>query len=493
MLDVIAAMEPKPKRSFKAATVNNITSSWLTTGQSSNAELFPALKTLRARSRNLCNNDPYYSHALTIYRTNVVGPRGIRLQCRFIRERDKQGRLIPDKADNLLVEEAFKEWGKKGNCTTCGKYSWREVQELVIDNTARDGEMLIQIHRGTKYNKFGFALQLIEADHLDEELNGRLKNGNTVTMGVEYDGANKPVAYHLLKYHPGDTHHAQRESQKHVRVEAKDMIHLYRPQRASQTRGFPWATPGMERAWQLAGYEDAEVVKSRVSSCKMGFFTSEDGAPIAGDGEGVDSFGDSVTINSVEPGKMEQLPAGVKFESYDPQHPTTAFKDFIKSVLRGISAAWGFSYNTLANDLEGVNYSSLRQGNLNDRDFWRVLQVWLIENLHERIYDDWLIQSITTAALPLPITKLPKYKRVRWRPRGWQGVDALKDMKANGEAIDRLLKSPQEVVEEEGRDIEEVLGELQEFERLKKEMGLEAKTDMPTPPQGAEADDEENE
>ena len=68
------------KRSFDAAVLNRLTSDWTTTPQTADAELLPELKTLRARSRQLANNDDYARRYLSMVKTNVIGAKGIILQ-----------------------------------------------------------------------------------------------------------------------------------------------------------------------------------------------------------------------------------------------------------------------------------------------------------------------------------------------------------------------------------------------------------------------------
>ena len=71
---------------------------------------------------------------------------------------------------------------------------------MALAAIAEDGEVLIRKVKGFK-NDFGFSLQLIEADHLDEQYNDKEKN---ILLGVEFDEWQKPIAYHLHKSHPGN-------------------------------------------------------------------------------------------------------------------------------------------------------------------------------------------------------------------------------------------------------------------------------------------------
>jgi capsid protein len=123
----------------------------------------------------------------------------------------------------------------------------------------------------------------------------------------------------------------------------------------------------MTQLKQLNGYLEAELVASRTSASKMGFFTSPDGEGFTGDGEA--QVGNDRNMN-VEAGSFVQLPNGVDFKAFDPNHPTSQFESFIKSVLRQIASGLNIPYNELANDLEGVSYSSLRQSVLEASEYY---------------------------------------------------------------------------------------------------------------------------
>ena len=78
----------------------------------------------------------------------------------------------------------------------------------------------------------------------------------------------------------------------------------------------------------------------------MGFFTSPDGDGFTGD-----DYDPQAPIMEAEPGTFTQLPAGMSFEAFDPAHPTTAFAEFEKAILRSISSGLGVSYVSLSNNL----------------------------------------------------------------------------------------------------------------------------------------------
>ncbi len=126
-----------------------------------------------------------------------------------------------------------------------------------------------------------------------------------------------------------------------------------------------------------------------------------------------------------------------------------------------MASGLGVVYPSLANDLEGVNFSSIRHGALEERDQWRIMQNWLIEHLHEKVYDDWLLMALSFGGLPFPLTRLEKFNAAVWQPRGWAWVDPVKDAKANRMMREDGIKSRQAAAAEMGRDFNDEVKEIQ--------------------------------
>lgn len=447
--DLFRRQPKKARRSYEAASTGRLFSSWITGTKSADSDIRYNLTTLRARSRDLALNNDYARKFLKMCVSNVVGAHGIKLQ---VRSRDANGAL--DQYANTLIETAFYGWAREG-VTTDGRLTWVDAQRLFIETVARDGEAFVYLVNTRKQdNAYGLQLQFIDPDLIDIEKNEVAPNGNEIRMGVEIDSYGRPVAYWMLTQHPSDYQYAKDRGGRHRRIPAEDMLHCFVVERAGQTRGVPWMSTAMTRLKMLGGYEEAELVAARVSASKMGFFTSSDGEGYTGDG-----VQNGVTVTDVSPGQFEQLPAGVDFKAFDPQHPSTAFSDFEKAMLRGIASGLNVSYTSLSNDLESVNYSSIRQGLLDERDHWRVTQWWMVAQFCERVYARWIERALGAGVVNLPDSKLWKWKQTIWVPRGWQWVDPEKETNAQVAAIQAGLMTLTQALSERGLDIEDVVAE----------------------------------
>jgi len=464
------AQSRRQSRAFSGAQTSNLTASMAKITTPPDTDIRRSLRILRARSRELAQNNDHVRRFFSLLKTNVLGDSGIILQSRVT---DVGGKI--DEVAATAIEKSWVEWCKRGSAEVTRKLSFTLMTKVALETVARDGECFIRLHRGFD-NRHGFALELIdpEAVAVDYDVLHRKGAQNEIRMGVELDEWGAEVAYHLRA---GSTDHYFYTGATYTRIPADEMIHLQLIEAPNQTRSVPWITSALLRLGMLGGYEEAELTAARVGASKMGFFTS--GIDSAGYGQQEDG-GDLVV--DMEPGEFEELPAGVDFKPFDPQHPTSAYGDFVKEVLRAIASGLGVSYNSLANDLEGVNFSSLRQGAIDERNTWKMLQNWIIESLHERVFNEWvemaLLHGIPTGfGGNLRPADVERYSAASWQPRRWQWVDPLKEMRAHESALALGVRSVSEIIREQGRDPLDVWREIKRDREMMVELGISIEND----------------
>lgn len=462
------------RRMYGGARFGRLTADWVTGNTSADSEIYGSAQKLRDRARQLCRDNDYARQALRAVESNVIG-QGIPFQSQVRMQRG--GRL--DQRVNDAIEGLWREWGHAKYCHTAGKLSFHDIERLAVRSIAESGEVFIRIVR----QPFGgsrvpLALEILEADLLDDGLNGRSQQGNEIRMGVEVDDWGRPVAYHFLAYHPGDYQFSNQQisTQRHKRVSAAEVIHLYKMERPGQTRGVTWFASAIERLHHLAGYEQAEVVRARASSALMGFITSPEGELVG------DEVLDGDRVSGFEPGVFKYLAPGESVTVPQLDAPDGQFEPFMRAMLRGMAAGIGCSYETVSRDFSQTNFSSSRLSLLEDRDHWRVLQRWMIESFHQRVFDVWLDMAVLNGVLSLPQYDLQpeRYRQVRWMPRGWSWVDPQKEVAAYKEAVRCGFKTLADVVAEQGGDLEELMEARQRETELAVELGLVFDTDPAT-------------
>lgn len=459
-------------RGWDASNVDRLTGNWPTMPESSAHEQRFSLRQLRGRSRYLVNNNEYAARFVDLCTQNIVGADGVQLEAKG---KSVEGNL--DEPNNGAIEEAWQAWGRKGVCTADGMLTWEDAQQVIVECVARDGEILIKPIIGSAAgNEFGFAIQIIEADYLDELYYETTDiSGAGIFMGVEVDKGGRVTAYYVLNYNPAD--YGYSGSANRTRLTPDQLWHVYAPRRGHQRRGVPWMSASMLALYQLGDFKESELTATRVAAGKMGFFTqnADGSAPMGNDDE--DDAGEPIT--EVEPGTFERLPYGWDVKPLDWHHPNVAFEAFVKACLRGSAVGVGVGYNELAGDLENVNYSSLREGRLSTMDLWRKRQRWFRDWVCQPIFSKWLDMAILTGALEIPARKADAYRFPRWIARGWDWVDPEKESNANRLDLALGLTTRTRILARQGDDFSDVVEELAKERDVMIAAGLNPDVSLP--------------
>lgn len=454
----------KPRRSPLMRSLNQLfkasqaqaNDSWTTTPVTPDAYISLHHSTLVARSREQWSNNDYVRGFVRIVRQNIVGPNGVLMQAKVTKPR---GGL--DTEVNKALEADWEDWGCVGNCDVTGKLSWRAVQSLVTVTTARDGEFVLRLIYGKDAGPHGFAVQLIDPQRLSVRYeNSKVDgNGGFIRHSIEYNRFGRPVAYHFASTDEWDAYYYSHAGRGFVRIPAEEIIHGFVPEMVSQRRGLPWASTSLFRLHHMQGFEDAAVQSARAGATQMGFIEWENGfGPEADDDEALEI--------EAEPLAFHELPEGAKLKEFKPNYPNGEFQTFGKAMLRGAATGMAVPYNTLANDLEGVNFSSIRQGELDAREHWKECQQWLIETLCIPVRTAHLKWRLLSGAItmkngkPISAARLADCKKVVWQPRRWAWIDPRADQEANTGAIRAGQNSFSAVIREQGRDPETVFTEI---------------------------------
>lgn len=443
-------------RMHEAAATDRLNASWSSSPMPADCVIRRNQRILVARSREQAANNDYMRGFLRMVRQNIVGPQGIRLQAQ---SRARGGRL--DTAANDAIEDAWSEWWRAENCDVSGRRSFRTIQGLCATSAARDGEFMLREIWGPDAGPWGYALQLLDPQRCpvdyDEDRRG---DGSFIRHGIEFNRYGRPLSYLFTATDDRDADYVYR-GRAFIRIPAREIIHGFVEDFTGQKRGLPWAATALWRMRMLHGFEQSSMVNARVSASKMGFFQWRDGF-------GPDDDEDSVDLEiEAEPGVFRELPEGVEFKEFNPQYPAGEFAPFVKSALRGIATGLGVAYNNLANDLEGVNFSSIRQGALDEREHWKDLQEWLIEALIERVYRNWLKVALLSGRImangkPLRADRLQAYQAVSWQPRRWAWIDPRADVASAVEMKNNLMGSFGQFIRDQGRDPQTVWREIAE-------------------------------
>jgi len=420
------------------------------------AALLTTQTELRARSRDLVRRNTWAHAALESYVANAVGT-GIKPQS-----------MVQDAALREAIQALWNDWTETADAA--GLTDFYGIQSLACRAMLEGGEALIRLRYRRTEDGLPVALQLqvLEPEHLPVTLNTQTDSGNVIRAGIEFDGLGRRVAYHLYRSHPEDGALAPMSGTgglQTVRVNADEIIHLFRPLRPGQIRGEPWLARALVKLNELDQYDDAELVRKKTAAMFAGFITRlgpED--QLMGEGS-ADANG--VALAGLEPGTLQILEPGEDVRFSQPADVGGSYSDFLRMQFRAVAAAMGVTYEQLTGDLTQVNYSSIRAGLLEFRRRVEALQHGVIvHQLCRPIWQAWMEQAVLEGALTLPgfarggRLRRRDYLTCKWIPQGWQWVDPEKEFKAIQLAIRSGLMSRSEAISSFGYDAEDVDREI---------------------------------
>jgi len=436
------------ERKYDGAARGRHYSDWQSPNVSVNQEVQAALSTLRERSRDLGRNNGYAMNAVRAIVNNVVGtgiiptPAGAR--------KNQTGKL----------KDVWKRWADKTGCDYYGHLNMYALQGLVMKTVIESGECLVRKVKGTSKDVVPLRLQVLEGDYIvSGKHNGQFQEDGSITYyGIHYGKDGRPLGYWLYKNHPSEFGAAMEY------VPADEILHIYDIERAGQMRGVPLSCGVMLRLRDLDDYEFTERIRNKVAA-SFSVFITEDTVD-AGNAQ------NSPTLEKIEPGAIEYLPPGKKIEVAAPP-VTQGFGDYVKSNLRGISAGFGTSYETLTNDYSNVNFSSGRMGWLEfNKNVERYQWLMLIPRFCDKVYD-WFIEAAKLAG-HVPDTVSVS---VTWTPPRREMIDPHKEMEALKSQLRTGVTSWQNVIRAFGYTPEDLRAELEQDKKMFDELGLMPESD----------------
>lgn len=470
---------------YESASTARRAYDWNTTRIGQNTLLWNSHDILVSRSRDMIRNNPWAGSAIDKFEANVIGT-GIQphFQHKSVRVRDK-------------LQKCWDQWIEKADY--CGQNDFYTMQSVMAREVFEAGEVFLRHHvrapKDARADKLvvPYQVELIESEQLPIFINiiPSMSTGNTVRLGIEFDGSKRRLAYHFYAEHPGESALFPADSLRFVTIPAGQISHVYRPIRAQQLRGEPRMTSVLTLLYELDQYADAALVKKKISAMLAIALTKpvqEDNLlppdpnhPTGNVQENWQSnpstggYPDPGTaITKLESGTIQELLPGEDIKAISA--PTEAdFAPFMTVQLHKLAAGMGLTYEQLTGDLTDVNFSSIRSGMLEFRRACEAFQYSVIVNQGcKPMLRHWMDEAMLTGALDLPgYFKDPTpYLAVDWVPPGWDWVDPKNDIDAAQAEVRNGFKSKSRVIRSKGYDPASVSAEIAEERKRDRELGL---------------------
>lgn len=443
-------------RNYDAGDYSRGNANWRVINQSAEFTDRFSRENVRARARDLERNSDMMNSVVRAYTRNVIGG-GYTLQAR-----------TDNKKLNKDIEDAWKKWCKKQNCDVTGIQSFDQILRMCVKRKKIDGGILI-VKRYTSDGFLPFKIQTFEVDELDNTQITPHRLGNKVIGGIELNEYNKPQGYWIRQY---SVDGISIEEPKYI--EAKDVIFMFSKERPSQIREMSDMSPTITRIRDVNEFMVAVSVKERIAACLSVFIKKQ--LPTTGIGRGQGSTGplQDYAGKSIAPGMIKELNAGDEIQVVNPSGQGADATSYIELQQRLIAAGQGISYEATSRDMSKSNYSSTRQGIIED-EMTYAEEKELIMDVMDEIYETFIISMWLAGK----ITKKDfwenkeKYFSHEWvaAPKRW--IDPQKEANANKTALQTGVKTYKQIAAEQGKDWRDQVDDMAEVLEYAKEKGID--------------------
>jgi len=484
----IRAMRQKMRNlsTYEAASQDRLNRDWNAKNKSADQAIIPDLGTIIARGRASVRDSWDADSIVQGYRRHVVGT-GITV--RSAARNPETDELLEDY--NGKLDRLWNRWAEDGRlCDMEGRKSLVGLQSLAIEEFAQAGQALAilvmadgdRAARSIAARVPRLRVQMIEVEQLDTSKTKNARNGNNIRGGVEIDAYGEPVAYWFYtKVHPLETF--RRDSK---RVEAEQVVDLFRQRRCRQSRGVTPMVSVLKKIRHAGMYDDYTLKQAELQACIGGAIETEPGAVtgfptgvgLAPDSDGTtqDAYGNEELV--IEPAMILDLPMGKTWKNIEPKSPVGQYEAFSKAQTVRIAAGAGLDFPTVSRDFSGNSYSGQRQGMLERNQETDPLQQLLIDAWLRRIREAFITACVMEGYIAAPGFATMPVWRLAYMESAYQAqakpwIDPLKQAKAAGAEMDIGIATRRDILNEKGMGFAETEAQRADEQRIGGEKGQE--------------------
>jgi lambda family phage portal protein len=174
------------------------------------------------------------------------------------------------------------------------------------------------------------------------------------------------------------------------------------------------------------------------------------------------------------PGMIKELNPGEDVFAVNPTGQAADATSFVKIQERLIGAGQGISYETVARDMSESNYSSARQGLIED-GLTYTEEMELLQEVMDEIYETFIISCVLAGVLNIKDfwNSKEEYLSHEWiqAPKKW--IDPIKEANANKIAMQTGQKTFKQIAAENGKDYKEQIDDMAEVINYGRSKGIE--------------------
>lgn len=325
----------------------------------------------------------------------------------------------PSQSFNAKWNKLWRQWARRHDVVDVeGKKTLNAILRLGEKELVLSGNSFLIWSFERRSDTVGLRFQMFEVEQLavDEAQFDNLAPGHEVRHGVELDRHRRPVAYWVyLDQHPLDSTYGipgRAREEKPTRVPAERVLHLHQQSRVMETLGITRLKSILRKTWMQKNYDDNEqIAKAMEAMLAFAIVTNPAyggnqqiglnamSGDVAGpNGTDTQDADGNLQLN-FQAGMAPILKPGQDIKMFNPSRPGLMYGEYTDRQTAMTAAGAGLSYAAVSRDLSKANFSSLKQGGIEDNkaydiDQQDIVDLWLrpITRLFTRfaILDGWL-------------------------------------------------------------------------------------------------------
>lgn len=453
---------------------------WMPQKESVDAALLPDFELGNARADDLVRNNGYAANAVQLHQDHVVG-NFFRLSYRpswqYLGIREEDARAFARE-----VETAWKEFAEDDNCYVDAerKRTFTMMIREGVATHAFGGEVFTQTDwSGSPGRLFRTQFKMVSPKRISNPYNGM--DTRSCRAGVVLSESGAAQGYHVSDDdYPGWGSQQWRYIPRELPGGRTMMIHVFEPMEDGQTRGANQFYSVMERLKMLDTLQHTQLQSAIVKAMYAATIESELDTQTAMDfilGSGTEDsklmnyIGEIASYYSSAPVrlggvKVPHLMPGDALNLQSAQSADNGYSGFEQSLLRGIAAGLGVSYEQLSRNYSQMSYSTARASANESWAYFMGRRRFIAARQACQMFLCWLEEAIARQVVTLPRGARFAFSQAKsaWGNADWIGsgrmaIDGLKEVQEAVMLIEAGLSTFEKECAKRGDDYQEIFAQ----------------------------------
>lgn len=293
---------------------------------------------------------------------------------------------------NAEIQEMWQSWATLSGIQV-------KLQAMMIDEIVAGAGLARLYYDASLPHEIGLNLQELEIDHLQSPHYAE-PNRRDYCDGIHLDRFGNPVAYDILKDHPGEAYLNIR-THEYTTLPRSEVIHVFRKVRPGQHHGISQVVSALPLCAYLRRFTLA-TVSAAEGAANVAMAIHSD-LPLPSEYEDVAaeaSIGSWMKEMQVTRNMAMFLPNGFRLSQIASEHPNSTYEMFKREIINEIARCLDVPSNVAMANSSLYNYTS---GRMDHQVYQRSIAMRrnrVEKEILERVFSNWIYEAALAGAIP---------------------------------------------------------------------------------------------